>query len=151
MTENKTTAVSATGFKFEVAPDSSGSAGTYVELGEIRDDDLELPEDSTEIIRFRTNQSPGKYTESVPGGKTLGEGTVSMNFVPGNAGQVLMEGYFTNRTKVWFKFTNAAATFVTIFQAYVSKRPHMFKGGDVDRVTYTFTPTGGPQTGSTFS
>lgn len=154
MAEVATQAVSAAGFKFEVAVDSgSGTAPTlpYLELGEIREDDLDLPEDSRVVIAFRTNRSPGKYTERVLGPKDLGETTVSMNFVVGNPGHVILENAFTNGTLLWFKFTNGVGNYATVYKGYVSKRPKMFKGADTDRVTYTLSPSGGPQSGSTFN
>jgi hypothetical protein len=151
MTEVATQAVSAYGFRVDIAPDSGGTPGAYVELGEIRDDDLDVPEDSAVAIRFRTNQSPSGYTETVMSkAKELAEFSLSVNFVPGITLQSTVLGYFRNRTLCWVKITNAAATMVFITKAYCTKRKFEFKGEEVDRATLTFTPNGGPQTGSTF-
>lgn len=151
MTEVITQAVSSYGFKIEVAPDSAGSPGAYVELGEMRDDDLDIPEDSAAAIRFRTNQSPGGYKETVMSkAKELAEFTLNVNFVPGITLQSTILGYFRNRTLAWVKITNSAATMVFVCKVYCTKRKFEFKGEEVDRAMLTFTPTGGPQTGSTF-
>ena len=151
MTEVATQAVSAYGFKFEIAPDSGGAAGAYVEVGEIRDDDLDVPEDSAVAIRFRHNQAPGGYKETVMSkAKELAEFTLNVNFVPGITIQSTVMGYFKNRTLAWIKITNSAATFVFICRGYTTKRKFELKGEEVDRATLTFTPHGGPQTGSTF-
>jgi len=151
MTEVVTQAVSAYGFKVEIAPDASGSPGAYVEVGEVRDDDLDVPEDSAVAIKFRTNQSPGGYEEVVMSkAKDLADFTLNVNFVPGISVQSNTIGYFRTRSLLWIRITNAAATMVFICKAYVTKRKFVYKGQDVDRATLTFSPTGGPQTGSTF-
>ena len=151
MTEVATQAVSAYGYKVEIAPDSAGVAGAYVELGEMRDDDLDIPEDSAVAIRFRTNQSPSGYKETVMSkAKELAEFTLNVNFVPGITIQSTVLGYFKTRALTWVKITNSAATMVFICKAYCTKRKYELKGEEVDRATLTFTPTGGAQTGSTF-
>lgn len=151
MTEVATQAASSFGFKFEIAADSGGSPGSYTEVGEIRDDDLDIPEDSAVMVKFRQNQSPSGYKEAVmTKAKELGEFTLNVNFVPGITIQSTVLGYFKNRTLAWVKITNAAATMVFICKAYCSKRKFEFKGEEVDRAMLTFTPTGGPQTGSTY-
>jgi hypothetical protein len=151
MTEVATQAVSAYGFRVDIAPDAAGSPGAYVELGEIRDDDLDIPEDSASVMRFRTNQSPSGYTEAVMSrAKELAEFTINVNFVPGITLQSTVLGYFKNRTQAWIKITNAATTMVFICKVYCTKRKFEFKGTEVDRAMLTFTPNGGPQAGSTF-
>jgi len=151
MTEVKTQAISAFGFKVEIAPDSTGSPGAYTEVGEMQDDDLDIPEDSAVAIRFRTNQSPGGYEETVMSkAKSLAEVTLSMNLVPSITIQSTLQGYFQNRTLCWVKVTAQDSSFVTIFKAYITKRKFEMKGANVYRAMLTFTPTGAPQTGSTF-
>lgn len=151
MTEVATQAASAYGFRVDIAPITAGVVGAYVELGEIRDDDLDIPEDSATAVRFRTNQSPGGYTETVMSqAKELGEFTMNVNFVPGITLQSTVMGYFKDRTLCSVKITNSAATFVFICKANCTKRKFELKGQEVDRAMLTFTPSGGPQTGSTF-
>jgi len=151
MTEVKTQAVSAYGFRVDIAPAPAGVIGTYVEVGELQDDDLNIPEDSAVPIRFRTNQSPGGYTETVMStAKELSEVTMGINLVPGIALQSTLQGYYQNESLIAVKVTNHAATFVVEFLAYITKRTFELKGGNVERCTLTFTPSGGPQTGSTY-
>ena len=151
MTEVATQAKAAYGWTLFDSTDGV----TYNEIGEILDDGMELPTDEKVIIEKRTNQSPGGYLERIASkAKALGEFTVKLNSVPGNAAQARLHAYYRDAsgtyatTPPWWRFLFSDGTEAR-FRCHVKNRRPTVEKDDTNGYEIVLAPTQGPQTGST--
>lgn len=76
------------GITYEISTTTGGSI--YTELGEVTD--IELPSDETEEVDVTHYQSPDRTREFIAGLINTGDAGFTINWIPGNATDVLLRG-----------------------------------------------------------
>lgn len=150
-TETDTLALTSHGFKVRIAPDATGSAGSYTEIGQIVDGGLTLPSDAQEFHEYITNSSPGGVQEALPKNRrVIGNTTLKIHSNPDVAVQDLLHGYYDNRTKVWLELTNPSSNHVLVQVGWLANRAVEWNSTDPQMVSFEFKPAGKMQAGSTY-
>lgn len=146
--EAVTKALPSQGLKIEIAPDASGVAGDFGEIGDIDQTTLSLPDVEEEFLDIKSNSAPGGALQRTPANRrTTGPTSFSVFFDPTNAVQIAMMGYRKNRTKVHLRVTNPTSSWTTVSDGWLQKCAVKMTDG-AQMLEVIFNPQAGEKSGT---